>query len=116
MFQSQKINNDPEPYAGWSGRRYNEETRTFASLEDGPVGVEPRPEYDNNPNPIMVAVRYVAEKHGMAPEETANLANLWLKAPRYYESNLKVRPTKSHREHARKVLTRLVNVFGTEEP
>ena len=69
----------------------------------------------NDLNPILVAVRYVSEKHGMAPEETVNLANLWLRAPRYYESNLAVKSTKGQKTHAYKVLTRLVNIFGTEE-
>lgn len=36
---------DPEPYVGWSGTRYAAEHTSHASLEDGPIGFEPRPEY-----------------------------------------------------------------------
>lgn len=113
MFQSQKINNDPEPYAGWSGRRYNEETRTFASLEDGPVGVEPRPEYDNNPNPIL---EYFRDAMSSGEYDVVALATLWesLIDTGYNWGDDGLLPELEQIEHARKVLTRLVNIFGME--
>lgn len=100
MFNSRKINNDHEPYVGWSGKRYNEETRTFASLEDGPVGVDPRPEYDNNPNPILVEFR-----EAEAPGKIYRWLDLLDGATEW---------SQEHIDHATKVLTRLVNIFGTE--
>lgn len=33
---------DPEPYVGWSGRRYATEHTSAASLDDGPVEFLPR--------------------------------------------------------------------------
>lgn len=36
---------DPEPYVGFSGRRYSIEAVSWASLEDGPVTFEPRDTY-----------------------------------------------------------------------
>lgn len=42
---AETVGGDPEPYVGWSGRRYAADAATFASLEDGPVAFEPRPEY-----------------------------------------------------------------------
>ena len=36
---------DPQPYVGWSGRRYALEDTTWASLNDGPVDFAARPEY-----------------------------------------------------------------------
>ena len=110
MFNSQKINNDPEPYIGWSGKRYSEESHTYATLEDGPVGEEPRPEYDNNPNPILVAFREDLP-HALVPfVTTQEAAKWWLHLPDYRDMEECFSP--KHIDHARKVLEKLVNVYG----
>lgn len=36
---------DPKPYVGFSGKRYQLDETTRASLEDGPVGFDPRNGY-----------------------------------------------------------------------
>ena len=36
---------DPEPYVGWSGRRYSVEASSWAAEDDGPVAFEPRSYY-----------------------------------------------------------------------
>lgn len=124
MFNSQKINNDPEPYVGWSGKRYDEETRTFASLEDGPVGVEPRPEFDNNPNQILVEFRgdlktkqpYWSEVDIIKRWQGVNgLSTKTGEYPAYKGIWSLMDAYPEYVDHARKVLTRLVNIFGTEE-
>lgn len=50
---------DPEPYVGWSGARYSYSASAVASLDDGPVLFEPRPEY----------AKFIA--YGTAPGDTS---------------------------------------------
>lgn len=59
MFNSQKISKDPKPYKVIeSGHRF-ESGRYWADSNSAGnfTTYAPRPEYDNNPNPILVAFR-----------------------------------------------------------
>ena len=50
IFNSQRINNDPQPWQGADLSRKSRYSR-FAPAH------RPRPEYDNNPNPILLDFR-----------------------------------------------------------
>lgn len=52
MYNSQRVNNDPEPWKGFSHMRYAKEEGQSNFAVWGP-----RPEYDNNPNPILIKFR-----------------------------------------------------------
>lgn len=98
MFNSQKINNDPEPWKGESGFR-NPCHTPWSDLH------APRPEFDNNPNPILLAFREAVDTGG---GNTLHVASWWDRegvnafvalSPSY------IAP--SQIAHARKVLERL---------
>ena len=44
-LRTEKVGADPEPYVGWSGKRYALDGATSAALNDGPVEFDPRPQY-----------------------------------------------------------------------
>lgn len=103
MFNSQKVNNDPYPYTvNWGSF-----SRCDKPLFHGKH--EPRPEYDNNPNPLLEAFRDFLTFTGMVnlQEKTQNVLDneeVW---------DLELHQG-AHITHARKVLERLVNVYGTD--
>lgn len=133
MFNSQKINNDPEPWRGFSLMRYE------ASKGQSNYAVwEPRPEYDNNPNPILTTMRrwgldpanlLWAMNHGAKKpndkrsRELRGAAKLGRSELKPYEGEWyfhKARHVEGEGliaafDHARKVLTKLVNVYGIKE-
>lgn len=90
MFNSQKINNDPEPYVSSSGSRHANPgwmgSEYFSNRQE-------RKEYDNNPNPFLIQFR--------KDRDFTRLEILEDQFP--------------HERHARKVLEKLVNVYGQEE-
>lgn len=89
MFNSQKINNDPFPYVSESGTRHANpgwlNSEYFSNRRE-------RPEYDNNPNPILVKLR----ENSLGWETIEEIA----------KGNL------GHIDHAKRVLEKLVNVYG----
>lgn len=114
MFNSQRINTDPKPWLGPRGR-------DGVNYGLGVQRFEPRPEFDNNPNPILEAVRIDLETK--QPYWTdMEVIERWVG-----ENGLNARgggyPTYSsiwtlrqayprYVNHARKVLERIVNVYG----
>lgn len=104
MFNSQKVNTDPYPWRHWPP--YGGELREirYASQLDGfrdpqaagPIRFEPRPSFDNNPNPILVEFRNLTNR---------DAASVLRQLPSFYTP---------HIDHARKVLQRLANLTGTE--
>lgn len=106
MFNSQKINNDPVPYI-------------VSSIEDGDyrISVEdffgyrteyaPRPEYDNNPNPLLEAFRDFLRIVGYS--EFSEKLRTFLIVILF---GMKQFFNPYHIEHARKVLERIVRIYG----
>ena len=125
MFQSQKINSDPKPYRVIeSGERI-----AFGRYWEGDSAGKfteyaPRPEFDNNPNPILVAFRgdlktkqpYWSEMGIIKRWQGVNgLSTKTGEYPAYKGIWSLMEAYPEYVDHARKVLTRLVNIFGTEE-
>lgn len=122
MFNSQKINTDPAPFSGGRNQRISREE--YLGID--PVMrkcvwlLDPRPEYDNNPNPVLVAFRdYAAlETFGTVSEATIDR---WIDAFASYDEfggyDLWDHPKNTfhaftvaepeHIDHARKVIARL---------
>lgn len=94
MFASRAINTDPFPYVGEHGSRH----AYAGTLNQKPLTFSPRPEYDNNPNLVLVTFRYNDDTRD--PVE-------WLA----YSEGAFIGPL-AHLEHARKVLTRLAALEG----
>jgi len=101
MFNSQKTNTDPLQWVNPnSGGRY-------ARQEFGDFEHKPRPEFDNNPNPILVAFR---DRRETQPSKSiAELARgelVWLRRdlPAAFDA------TREHIDHAKRVLERLVRM------
>ncbi len=111
MFNSQKINNDPEPYIIDFGLalgmvRSSEDAGSHWDSHD--TYYDPRPEYDNNPNPILVQFRETQEEE-LPYSDTRE----WLYFLNNPLTNSWSYATEKHVIHARKVLERLVNVYGS---
>lgn len=114
MCASQRVNTDPKPYCVAEAENHENDGRfTRAAVREsadyywGQGGTlyhlakfTPRPEFDNNPNPILVAYR----KHG--PQLFGGTAG-WLKYAMHGTMADNVPITPDHIEHARKVLARL---------
>lgn len=103
MFNSQKINNDPHPYKVTGGSY----TRCDKDLFTGKY--DPRPEYDNNPNPIL---EYFRDAMSSGEYDAIALATIWesLIDTGYDWEEDGLAPTLEQLDHAYKVLTRLVNI------
>lgn len=103
IYNSQRVNNDPKPYLWQNGER----TAEPSVWGNRPGHIHhPRPEYDNNPNPILEAFRAVSEhpRGGLVALAERGLNNhhgLW-------DEEIIGR---SHQDHARRVLTKLINVY-----
>lgn len=114
MYNSQKINQDPNPYTlvnldgNLIGRVSSKQPNGLVSCR-----FEPREEYDNEPNPILIAFREDTYAKGTVMEAKS--------IHRYWELYLEVlrgqgyKVTEDTKDHARKVLTKLVNVYGNKE-
>lgn len=109
MFNSQKINNDPNPYTlvNLDGNIIG---RVTSKQPNGHVSCrfEPREEYDNNPSPLLLEIRELLDIPDRMKTYEVNLNAL--NSPRY-----EVLQPKDVVDHARKVLTKLVNVYGNKE-
>lgn len=108
MFNSQRVNNDPFPYISPSGSR---------NANPGWMGSEyfsnrrERKEYDNNPNPMLLRFR---ESVGILDDELIETAKWYLEDMLHVIWFEDSGSTDEEYEHARKVLERLVNVYGTD--
>lgn len=103
IYNSQRVNNDPQPYLWRSGER-TENPSVWGNRP--PHTFNPRPEYDNNPNPLLEAFRTISEHPrgglvALAERVLKNRHGLWdeeINDPSYIE-------------HAHRVLTKLINVY-----
>lgn len=117
MFNSQRINNDPFPYVTYANHhRTDKRSAEWDIQSDGGVEYvrvyEPRPEYDNDPNPILLILRENIARSQAGWAFEVNRMLLWVEiAQEMAESRVFSR---EEEEHARKVLERLVNVYGEE--
>lgn len=109
MFNSQKINNDPFPYVSESGTRHANpgwlNSGYFSNRRE-------RPEYDNNPNPILISFREQSDWGNINQtgkyEECAEWL-WWLGDPTHSVYKFQ---RLEHIDHAKRVLEKLVNVYG----
>lgn len=111
MFNSQKINTDPQPYViavGIGAGMRVDEGATLGWHDQ--YDYVPRPEYDNNLNPILLEFRSALE-HGVSD---ASLRALFNQIDMHLAEWRRMGADEAQLDHARKVLTRLVNIFGTE--
>lgn len=117
MFNSQKINNDPKPWVNPAdGDRVSNKTRMGQIYFASPWAAlqykkDPRPEYDNNPNPILVSFRAdTQEMDELAP----NNARAWIGGDQieFFEEG---GYDSAWTDHARKVLQRLANLTTETE-
>ncbi|MGK0740413.1 hypothetical protein ACSHWG_00790 [Leucobacter sp. Z1108] len=116
MYASQKINTDPEPWVSRIDASKRGDIPDAFPERIGTWGVdhEPRPEFDNNPNPILVAFREF--DRARACSTTGHSAALELQRMAWdaerdtytYWNDLPEIPTYAQMTHARKVLERLV--------
>lgn len=60
MFASRAMNKDPFPYVGEHGSRH----AYAGTLNQKPLTFAPRPEYDNEPNPALIAFRELHARTG----------------------------------------------------
>lgn len=100
MFNSQKINTDPLPHVGWD-QRVGGERRSATPF--GYSTALPRPEFDNNPNPILEGFRIDTIEQEVSAGKNAEA---WIEgAQEDFYKELDYDP--EHIEHAFKVLARL---------
>lgn len=102
IYNSQTINSDPFPYVDREDGPGREIRQAWG---DGWTEYEPRPEYDNNPNRVLLKYR---EFRGTGND----LARRWTKTPSTLEEIFSAALIHSGEvAHAKKVLTRLA-AFG----
>ncbi len=116
MFNSQTINNDPEPYIidfGLALGMVRSSEDAGSHWDSHATYYDPRPEYDNNPNPILIYARnFLVTDLSDDPIQTLLtwLDSDWTQIL-WIVGSCKV--VLDRIEHARKVLERLVNVYGS---
>lgn len=107
IYNSQARNTDPFPYIGEHGSRH----AYAGTLNQKPLKFAPRPEYDNEPNPILAELRehlVAAGARNFEPVVNIRLKNLEWMRNEHDESWAKLtNETLNYLDHARKVLTRL---------
>lgn len=95
-FNSQKINTDPRPWVDSRGLHWTRETAPGS----GEVRkLMARPQFDNNPNPILVGLRRAIERGISVDTIRFAFASCDANPPHHI--------TRDHIEHARRVLMRL---------
>lgn len=109
IYNSQRVNNDPLPWMNPEGERVSNKTRMGSVYYHSPGDAmrykrHPHPKYDNNPNPVLEAFR----KHG--PGLFGGTEG-WLQYAMHGTHVDRVPFTEAHLEHARRVLTKLINVY-----
>lgn len=95
MFNSQKINTDPQPWLCECGGSRSDMPENPYGLIGHDYLLAPRPEFDNKPNPILVEFRNLTNR---------DAASVLRQLPSFYTP---------HIDHARKVLQRLANLTTT---
>lgn len=110
MFNSQKINNDPKPYEvdfGLALGTVRSERDEGSHWDSHDTNFDPRPEYDNNPNPLLEAFRDFLKivGGGELQEKAQNVLDNGI----VWDSEIH---QGAHIDHARKVLERLANVYS----
>lgn len=105
LFSSKpSVSADPEPYVGWSGRRYGQDRVAWASVHDRPVVVDPRAEYErtpvNPPGAILTRFRHEARTLGVRCATGRWLAD--------FETRT-AQATEAERAHAHRVIVRLAS-------
>ena len=127
MFSSQKISRDPWPYV-WAGHSERDQMRADTHMfrkgapsyhPTMPYQYRPRPEFDNNPNPVLELFRE-GRSGGPLHEDARDYLRAMSEDQWAYASdqaNVEVNTmavergaTDAHYAHARKVLQRLVNM------
>lgn len=106
IYNSQRVNNDPLPWKSDTGAMYPEAVYS-KSLES--ASFEPRPEYDNDPNPILLEIREINEKYPGSNMETYEVNLMAMQSHGYA-----VEQSVPHTLHALKVLEKLVRVYGDD--
>lgn len=101
MFNSRKISNDPTPWVNpKSGGRYAPGT---VGQFYGDFEYSPRPEFDNNPNPILLAFREAVKADPDAAREPYEwLLTAWLEV--HAGTELWSVPHYLHAEHVLRLL------------
>lgn len=110
IYNSQRVNNDPKPYVVYADHRRTE-MRCIPWVEDITGGgsvdycyvYEPRPKYDNNPNPILERFR--------SSEGRAELWAALIEAELRFPDCCETEEHKKKLRHAHRVLTKLINVY-----
>lgn len=111
-FHSRGTNTDPLP---WVNRidisqraatpdAFPETIRTHG------VSHEPRPQFDNRPNKILVAFRQLVA--AFPERDIAGLAERAMQCAPVFDDAMN---TPAHQAHARRVLTRIARIYKTEE-
>ena len=104
IYNSQPVNNDPNPYTGPRGRG-------AVNYGLGGQGFHPRPEYDNNPNPVLQAFRKESDWGWLNEEGKAQEVREWIWWLSDKSHNIYLFQKHEHIEHAHRVLTKLINVY-----
>ena len=100
IYNSQRVNNDPQPYLWRSGER-TENPSVWGNRP--PHTFNPRPEYENNPNPILEEYR-----------SSTQVTEIWLVTIEYTlrkTQQYRTPPQEDQLDHAHRVLTKLINVY-----
>lgn len=115
MFNSQKINTDPKPYVTYANQHRTELRNAEWDIQsDGEVEYvrvyDPRPEFDNNPNPILLDLRDYWWHMGIDKPD-ADCARIYLESTAIERV---AGGSTRHIAHAKKVLERLARLTGEE--
>ena len=106
IYNSQRVNNDPLPYTGPRGR-------SAVNYGLGVQGFHPRPKYDNNVNRALEFFRldatYPAIAKGYSLRDRAKIFITFWDDPEFYFNDREF--TAGERDHAHRVLTKLINVY-----
>lgn len=108
IYNSQRVNNDPQPYLWRSGER-TENPSVWGNRP--PHTFNPRPEYDNNPNPVLQAFRKESDWGWLNEEGKAQEVREWIGWLSDKSHNIYLFQKHEHIEHAHRVLTKLINVY-----
>lgn len=118
MFNSQHINNDPKPWRyDLLGMIPPDKRARESEQVTGGFAYVPRPEYDNNPNPILENFRRTVNRISKGLVHIQQAEDHLAITLNIVESSVFqfTEETLSHVDHARKVLTRLANIYGAEK-
>lgn len=111
-YTSGKTTHDPEPYVDQWGIDRNADGDPAGYDFDVQFHYAPRPEFDNH-NPILVAYRRIPDidlwDMGFAMHATYGGEREWERPDHYFHSFVVASPEQV--KHARRVLTKLANIY-----